>query len=212
MLIFPTTAVCNSFYRELMMEHFPNRYAKYLDMLQADSRLPSRLTRDKHGVPKGARKILELGDILRKGVVDDHYVAHPELPSAPLRAFSYTQAGGGASTGNFINAVFKCPDGYAGSYPRKLRRSGGYLDFENTNFNPFSNKIILMDEVHNLVKPSEDIMRNERRLEMVRHSYIRSRARIPRPHSAPLRMRRVGRAPNDAPHTLCRSASCVRCY
>ena len=166
-LIFPTTAVCNSFYRELTMEHFPNRYAAYLAALRADSRL-DKLSHDKHGVPKGARKMLELGGILRKGVVDDAYVADAELPSAPLRAFSYTQAGGGASTGHFLNAVFKCPDGYAGSYPNKLRRNGGYSDFCNSNHNPFSNKIILMDEVHNLVKPSEEIMRNPRRLEMIR--------------------------------------------
>lgn len=196
------------------MDHFPNRYATYLNALRADMRLPSRLTRDKHGVPKGARKMLELGGILRKGVVEDHYVANPALPSAPLRAFSYTQAGGGASTGNFLNAVFKCPDGYAGSYPRKLRRNGGYLDFENTNFNPFSNKIILMDEVHNLVKPSEDIMRNERRLEMVRRRRARRRARRPArslAHSHQGRAARGSWTRRRRRARLRRFASCVSC-
>ena len=35
---------------------------------------------------------------------------------------------------------------YAGSYPERLQPVGGYSDFE-CKFNPFSNKIVLMDEV-----------------------------------------------------------------
>ena len=44
-------------------------------------------------------------------------------------------------------AVFKCPDGYAGSYPERVERQGGYEDF-TCGHNPFSNKIVLLDEVH----------------------------------------------------------------
>ena len=123
---------------------------------------------------------LELSGILRNGVVAPEFVAHPDLPSAPLRAFSYTMAGGAASCGARPNAVFKCPDGYAGCYPEKLERQvstdpnpdpdpnpnsnpdpdpnpnpnsnpnqGGYEDF-TCGHNPFSNKIVLLDEVHHL--------------------------------------------------------------
>lgn len=150
-LIFPTNAVCNSFYRELRNPHFPNRYASYLQ----------------RGGFGDARKALELSGILRNGAVAREFVEHPELPSAPLRAFSYTQAGGAASCGARPNAVFKCPDGYAGSYPERLPRSGGYDDFSNGACNPFSNKVVLMDEVHNLVRPSAEILRNPRRMLML---------------------------------------------
>jgi len=150
-LIFPTNAVCNSFYRELRNPHFPNRYAAYL----------------RRGGFTDARKALELSGILRNGAVAREFVEHPELPSAPLRAFSYTQAGGAASCGARPNAVFKCPDGYSGSYPERLPRNGGYDDFSNGACNPFSNKIVLMDEVHNLVRPSAEILRNPRRMLML---------------------------------------------
>ena len=85
---------------------------------------------------------------------------------APLRAFSYTQAGGATSCGVRPNAVFKCPDGYAGSYPERLTPLGGYADFKCT-YNPFSNKVVLLDEVHNLVRPSAEILRNEKRMLML---------------------------------------------
>ena len=39
-----------------------------------------------------ARKALELPGVLRNGAVASEFVDHPEMPSAPLRAFSYTQA------------------------------------------------------------------------------------------------------------------------
>ena len=118
MLVFPTNAVCASFYRELrnpyathvrvrvrvrvrarvrvrvrvriqagvpltrarlaLDRHFPNRYASYLET----------------GGFSDAKKALELSGILRNGVVAPEFVSHPALPSAPLRAFSYTMAGG----------------------------------------------------------------------------------------------------------------------
>ena len=43
----------------------------------------------------------------------------------------------------------------------------GYADFTNEGCNPFSNKIVLMDEVHNLVRPSAEILRNEKRMLML---------------------------------------------
>ena len=90
-LIFPTNAVCNSFYRELHNPNFPNRYQAYL----------------KRGGFVDSKKALELSGILRNGCVAPEFVDHPDLPSAPLRAFSYTMAGGASSCGARPNAVFK---------------------------------------------------------------------------------------------------------
>ena len=240
--IFPTSAVCANFYKELQKPHFPNRYASYLERLQTLA-----AARSEQQLP--ARKALELPHILRHGRVPDEFLNDPELPSAPLRAFSYTMAGGSASCGKVghINALFKCPDGYAGGYPRRVARChsrpkghpsneppvpDGYGDYDNEEHrhNPFSNKvravegyrdaarlsesflalacpclprlaparsalltaihtarrrlsllslpllllrrpwqIILMDEVHNLVKPSDEILRNPRRMQLLRN-------------------------------------------
>ena len=97
MAIFPTAAVCQNFYKELKDPRFPNRFASYLDHGPTSLRdLP-------------ARKALELPYILRHGRVPDEFLLNPDLPSAPLRAFSYTQAGGSASCGKVgcVNALFK---------------------------------------------------------------------------------------------------------
>ena len=149
--IFPTSAVCANFYKELQKPHFPNRYADYLGRLQ-------RIGAATGMVELPARKALELPHILRHGRVPDEFLHAADLPSAPLRAFSYTQAGGSASCGKVgcINALFKCPDGYDGGYPRKTVPRGrsrlpgdptqwvpnGYEDFNNAEHrhNPFSNK------------------------------------------------------------------------
>ena len=47
----------------------------------------------------------------------------------------------------------------------------GYADFvdDGQRCNPFSNKIVLMDEVHNLIAPSDEILRNPRRMQLLRN-------------------------------------------
>ena len=167
LLIFPTPSVCANFYRELRDPKFPNRYASYLRRLDE-----ARQGGWRPGDAVDTKKSLELHGILKHGCVAREYLEHDVLPSAPLRAFSYTQAGGAQSCGEHINAIFRCPDGYAGSYnPNRrsgpLPRVGGYPEFPHTG-NPFSNKVILMDEVHNLVRPSAEILRNPKRMEMLR--------------------------------------------
>ena len=87
------------------------------------------------------------------------------------RAFSYTQAGGRQSCGerHQINAVFKCPDGYAGGWafaPGDTNPEDGYEEYKSDG-NPFSNKVILMDEVHNLINPSIEVRKNPTRLLML---------------------------------------------
>ena len=164
-LLFPTPAVCSNFYMELLNPRFPNRYAEYL---QREDKLDE------------VRKGLELGKgALRCGRVVPEFLHDRLRPSAPLRAFSYTQAGGRQSIGDKgkINAVFKCPDGYAGEWmyrPGIWVDEDGYDDYKSDG-NPFSNKIILMDEVHNLVKPSADIRKSAKRmlmLDMLKHMLL----------------------------------------
>ena len=137
-VIFPVTAVADNFYRELRNPHFPNRYNSYLAMLD----------RATAGSELDTRKALALHGRLWKGRVDSRFLDDPMLPSAPLRAFSYTQAGGAQACGHNPNAVFRCPDGYAGHAGQRVARNGGYADFSNKSANPYSNKIILMDEAH----------------------------------------------------------------
>merc|ERR1740117_1105192 len=58
------------------------------------------------------------------------------LPGAPLRALRYTSAGGRHT---------ELKDGYPVSALLKIR-------FDQTDTNVYSNKIVIMDEVHNLVR------------------------------------------------------------
>merc|ERR1719469_201461 len=74
---------------------------------------------------------------MRKSKCEAFQKAHPKehLPGAPLRALRYTSAGGGHSrlrNGVPVSALFK------------IRYSG--------DGNVYSNKIVIMDEVHNLVR------------------------------------------------------------
>ena len=164
-LLFPSPAVCSNFYMELLNHRFPNKYADYLQ---------------REGKLDDVRSSLELkrGGLLC-GRVRKEYLDDPLRPSAPLRAFSYTQAGGRQVIGERrrINAVFKCPDGYAGDWcfgsaghENSGRSEDGYEEYQSDG-NPFSNKIVLMDEFHNLINPSPEIRKSPTRslmLQMLR--------------------------------------------
>lgn len=90
------------------------------------------------------RQTLEMRTSARKGVVQPIWANRfmkmhlgSLVPRAPLRAFRYTTAGGGASKLR--------EDGW----PRSSIFKAG---FGNGDFNPFSGKVIIMDEVCNLVR------------------------------------------------------------
>ena len=157
-LLFPSPAVCSNFYMELLSHRFPNRYADYL---QREGKLDD--VRNNLELRRGG---LMCGRV-RKELLDD-----PLRPSAPLRAFSYTQAGGRQAIGDRhrINPVFKCPDGYGGGWcygpGQVFSTEDGYVEYESDG-NPFSNKIVLMDEFHNLVKPSPEIRKSPTRMMML---------------------------------------------
>ncbi|KAK3287557.1 hypothetical protein CYMTET_4948 [Cymbomonas tetramitiformis] len=136
--IFPMDPVCKNFYREL--GKFSNRYARYFQQRQQDKA---------DGGVLDMRDVLEMKGAYRKGTLMSKFESewkkkHPSdrLPGAPLRAFRYTLAGGSASKvarGAPVNPLFK------------IKWDGK---------NPFSNKVVVMDEMHNLVQPAPHLMKN----------------------------------------------------
>ena len=148
---------------------------------------------------------------VRKELLDD-----PLKPSAPLRAFSYTQAGGRQTCGDKhrINPVFKCPDGYAGSWayaPGECDNEDGYEDYESDG-NPFSNKISaqppqsarLMLQLLSSDEAAQVKQSLLKLLHMAIHIHSRDRKRTVEWTSgfSPITARkctRVGRSPTDAP-------------
>ena len=62
-----------------------------------------------------------------------------------------------------------CVDGYAGGWnygPGETNRADGYDGFVSDG-NPFSNKIVLMDEIQNLLQPSAEIQKSKQRVLML---------------------------------------------
>lgn len=86
---------------------------------------------------------------------------HPDapMPKAPLRAFRYTTAGGGAS------ALDR--DGWPKSPILKV-------GFDPTELNPYSGKVIIMDECHNLVRPNQMFEEQIGHLRHLLHSATRT--------------------------------------
>lgn len=93
------------------------------------------------------KEVLNMSRALRKGKITPSFAQqfkkdHPgaPVPRAPLRAFRYTTAGG--------NAAELCDDGWPNS---PILRVG----FDPKELNPYSGKMIIMDECHNLVRPTQ---------------------------------------------------------
>ena len=118
LLLFPKTSVCDNFYKEVLKEHVPNRYAHFMGKVKhSHEKADGEPTWDPKSDPRSALaldanilKSLGTGFGLREGKVNNKMINDEQMPSAPLRAFSYTQAGGSTSCGvdKQINAVFKC--------------------------------------------------------------------------------------------------------
>lgn len=123
-VLFPTKAVCVNFYGELLSEEkFPNRYATFLrhEKLQVvleegethSTAVQLEHTRDVLELKAEKLKSLGKGYGLKRGRVHKDMIANKTMPSAPLRAFTYAQAGTKTSCGpdGQTNAVFKyaCP-------------------------------------------------------------------------------------------------------
>lgn len=159
--IFPKEPVCRNFYLELL--RWPSRYRDFFCCL-GPKELVSRAAHGEGWRPrrghlwdmsvftdeelrvliKEMREVLEMKSWFRMGCMriskrDEFMAKYPgdPLPAAPLRALRYTSAGGAhsfiKSNGLPASALFK-------------------IGFDKKDPNVYSGKVVIMDEVHNLVR------------------------------------------------------------
>eukprot|EP00445_Apocalathium_hangoei_P013960 CAMPEP_0203877952 /NCGR_PEP_ID=MMETSP0359-20131031/22515_1 /ASSEMBLY_ACC=CAM_ASM_000338 /TAXON_ID=268821 /ORGANISM="Scrippsiella Hangoei, Strain SHTV-5" /LENGTH=1254 /DNA_ID=CAMNT_0050797015 /DNA_START=52 /DNA_END=3816 /DNA_ORIENTATION=- len=158
--VFPKEPVCRNFYAELL--RWPSKYRDYFCCLRphcaarAAGSVAWRALRDHiwdigslsdkelQAICKEMREVLEMKGCfymgrMRKAWKDDFKCRFPNdpLPAAPLRALRYTSAGG--------RHTHLRDDGLPASSLFKI-------GFCKEDPNVYSNKIVLMDEVHNLVR------------------------------------------------------------
>ena len=150
-LIFPTNAVRNNFYGELMK--FQNKYRdfcskhikkEYIDLLVRETNgeklTPAELRTSRAGLTLVINCLEMKGKLGQRG-------KKGQLKS-PLRAFTYSQAGG--STINKArgpdNPIFK-------------------IGYESGN--AYSNKIVIMDEFHNIIKPAPHLLKYKNKLNLL---------------------------------------------
>lgn len=157
--IFPKAVVCRNFYMELL--RWPNRYRDYFCCERPEAaqtacgeldwrtlrnhmwdmnRLPEATVRD---LCRSFREVLEMKSMFFRGLMrrscrEIFRMKHPgePMPFAPLRAISFASAGGSYSK------IF-------GNLPRSAVMKIGY---EMLSGNVYTNKVILLDEAHNLVR------------------------------------------------------------
>eukprot|EP00930_Biecheleria_cincta_P096577 TRINITY_DN88400_c0_g1_i1.p1 TRINITY_DN88400_c0_g1~~TRINITY_DN88400_c0_g1_i1.p1 ORF type:complete len:2469 (+),score=622.90 TRINITY_DN88400_c0_g1_i1:85-7491(+) len=158
--IFPKDPVCRNFYFELL--RWPSRYRDYYCCVRpADAAIASGKPEwkevrhhfwDLSGFPEDEvrrlcftmREVLEMKGMfymgrVRKSVRSAFHKKHPgeSMPAAPLRALGYTSAGGSFAGINLM-----------GMPVSSIMKVG----FANGSGNVYTNKIVLMDEAHNLVR------------------------------------------------------------
>jgi len=192
--IFPKHAVCDNFYQELLK--WPTRWRHFFCFLKpAEASLASgakdwrrkkfdvwdinndksraeaktrgvRLEKIIRELTDSIQEALEMRHAIRGGKVTSRFARgfleeHPDapMPKAPLRAFRYTTAGGGAS------ALDR--DGWPKSPILKV-------GFDPTELNPYSGKVIIMDECHNLVRPNQMFEEQIGHLRHLLHSATRT--------------------------------------
>lgn len=173
--IFPKERVCDNFYKELLK--WPTRWRQYFSHLRPleaglascaknwrrkqneiwdlqNERIRFEAKRRNVRIEKvvkelvaAIRETLEMKKSIHRGRIKPKYVAklimqYPDvpIPRAPLRALRYTTAGGGA-----------CELGRDGWPQSPLLKVG----FDPKELNPYSRKIVIMDECHNLSRPSQ---------------------------------------------------------
>mmetsp|Transcript_43377 Transcript_43377/g.114246 ORF Transcript_43377/g.114246 Transcript_43377/m.114246 type:complete len:929 (+) Transcript_43377:3-2789(+) len=158
--VFPKEPVCRNFYGELL--RWPSKYRDYFCCLRPHSAaraagmldwrarrcqlwdISSLGDKELRAICKEMREVLEMKGCfymgcMRRSWMEDFKERFPDepLPAAPLRALRYTSAGGRHTMiredGLPVSALFK-------------------IGFSKEDANVYSNKIVLMDEVHNLVR------------------------------------------------------------
>jgi len=138
-LVFPNTNVRDNFYSELL--EWDNLYRTYLlDKLKSTNRA---LPGDKADRVALAKELLGNPTTVEAASVRLY---------APLRAFTYNEVAG---KGAEANAILYKPTRnlLASAWEQCTKLAGGRL-------NLMCNKIVLMDEAHNLTHPDEDITKN----------------------------------------------------
>ncbi|CAE8713294.1 unnamed protein product [Polarella glacialis] len=160
--IFPKEPVCRNFYAELL--RWPSRYRDFFACLRPQDATRASGVRDwktkraqlwdVSGLPGSdlkelcinMREVLEMKGWffmgkMRRSRREAFYRRYPDeaAPAAPLRALRYTSAGG-------RHAELR-PDGLPVSALLKVA-----FDRATANGNAYSNKVVIMDEVHNLVR------------------------------------------------------------
>jgi hypothetical protein len=131
-LIFPTSATVNNFYNELLK--FPNKYKDWL------LRVRPGLAKTRGGSLSSTQLKLVKDMLAMKGAIR-HRGEDGQL-AAPLRAYSYTQAGGSKLA---TDALLKIPNGKS-----------------------YSDKVYVMDEFHNLVRPAPEVAKYKDKLSNLR--------------------------------------------
>eukprot|EP00931_Biecheleriopsis_adriatica_P029028 TRINITY_DN1728_c0_g1_i1.p1 TRINITY_DN1728_c0_g1~~TRINITY_DN1728_c0_g1_i1.p1 ORF type:complete len:1361 (-),score=330.68 TRINITY_DN1728_c0_g1_i1:38-4078(-) len=158
--IFPKDPVCRNFYAELL--RWPSKYRDYFCCLMPEqaavaAQVPDwRMRRTSfwtlaglseevmRGLCKDLRDILEMKGAFFCGKIRPTFEERFKqrfpgelLPAAPLRALRYTSAGGAHAKlrddGNPVSSLFK-------------------IGFQSEGGNVYSNKVVVMDEAHNLVR------------------------------------------------------------
>lgn len=159
--IFPKSPVCRNFYVELL--RWPNRYRDYFCCVRpADAAVASGccdwrekrnsmwtlghfLEEELRHLCYTIREVLEMKNmfymgLMRPGLRKEFMEEHPgeAMPAGPMRALSYTSAGGSYTSLRDMEDI-----------PRSAMMKIGYTQGCD---NVYTNKVVVMDEAHNLVR------------------------------------------------------------
>lgn len=170
--IFPKESVCRNFYTELL--RWPSRYRDYFCCEQpkdasiacgcSDWKKRRNHMWDLAGCKQSEvrnlchsiREVLEMKGMsymgqMRRSFRKSFRKRHPgePMPLAPLRAISYASAGGSFSA-------------FVGDQPASALMKVGY---KQGSWNVYTNKVVLLDEVHNLVRSETRFEEQLRRLQ-----------------------------------------------
>jgi hypothetical protein len=147
-VIFPSDVVVTNFYNELLK--FPSRWRDYFAEAQGidwqDERYAISPSWTRGVKVADVLAVLEMKRSFRSGKWAPKYreewkARHPDcpLPAAPLRAYRYTIAGG-------ASCILK---------EGKVAPENPLLKIMFDGVNPYSNKVVVLDEIHNLVRPTQ---------------------------------------------------------
>lgn len=142
-LIFPNEEVLLNFFQELL--RFPNKYRSY-----CTGRLGKLNPNNRNDVRKAIDLLQMKGELSKRGQRGYLY--------SPLLALRYTIAGGATVLGKS-----------EGTLPIFRLRDRGRRDAGQTQ-SRYSDKIVMMDEYHNLLKPKAEVLQYRRKLENLRQA------------------------------------------